>query len=133
MASNVQQGLANTPHRRILGDVSPNVKTVSNTPAFLKRPPASSPLKRSYTASIEGSDGLRYLKKRKLSEEEALSQVDGVSESALRDEMAQPPAVAAHFRPVFQPTNVQIVRGLFHFAMHLANCNLVPAIGARNC
>lgn len=116
-----QQSLANTPHRRVLGDVSPNIKAISATAAFLKKPPASSPLKRSYTASVEGIDGLRYLKKRKLSGEEALSQVDGGLESALRDEMGQLPAVGASFRPIFQPTNIQGVGYLFHFVRHLAN------------
>ena len=129
----VQQGPANTPHRRVLGDVSPNIKALSTAPAFLKKPPASSPLKRSYTASIEGSDGLRYLKKRKLSDEEALSQVDGVSESVTRDEMRQPQAVAAGFRPVFQPTQIQGVSGRFVFLLHPSNPKVVPATGTRNC
>ena len=110
-ASNVaiQQPLVNTPHRRVLGDVSPNIKAASAVPAFLKKPPASSPLKRSYTAAMEGGEGLMYLKKRKLSDEETLSQMDGVSGNASWDESGQSNAGTTSLRPIFQPTNIKDV------------------------
>ena len=73
-----KQSTAHITNRAALGDVSPNVKAA--TPAFLRKPMAGSPLKRSFTAAMEGGGGLMYLKKRKLSEDEVLSQVDGVQE-----------------------------------------------------
>ena len=65
--------------RRVLGEVSPNVKIASSTPAFMKRAMAGSPLKRSFTAAMEGSDGFKYLKRRKLDENETLSDLLGSS------------------------------------------------------
>ncbi|KAI6797609.1 hypothetical protein KC360_g2016 [Hortaea werneckii] len=64
------------PQRRVLGDVSPNVKLASSAIGLLKngKPMASSPLKRSYTASFDQGAGLKYLKRRRLSEDEALSE-----------------------------------------------------------
>ncbi|KAI6866023.1 hypothetical protein KC338_g4520 [Hortaea werneckii] len=64
------------PQRRVLGDVSPNVKLASSAIGLLKngKPMASSPLKRSYTASFDHGAGLKYLKRRRLSEDEALSE-----------------------------------------------------------
>jgi hypothetical protein len=105
----VQQPLVNTPHRRVLGDVSPNIKAASPVPAFLKKPPASSPLKRSYTAAMESGEGLMYLKKRKLSDETTLSQMDGVSEIVSWEESGRLNAGTTRFRPIFQPTNVKDV------------------------
>lgn len=62
--------------RRVLGDVSPNVKPDAATPMFLKKTIAGSPLKRSYTAAHgESGKGWMYLKKRRLGENEVLSQV----------------------------------------------------------
>lgn len=104
-----QQSLIEAPHRRILGDVSPNIKNVSPVPAFLRKPATSSPLKRSYTAAMEGGGGLMYLKKRKLSEEETFSRVDGPSELASWDESGQSNAGTTGFRPIFQPTNLNNV------------------------
>ena len=105
----VQPPLVNTPHRRVLGDVSPNIQAASPVPAFLKKPAASSPLKRSYTAAMEGGEGLMYLKKRKLSEEETLSQMDGVSEVPSWEGSGQSNAGMTRFRPIFQPTSINIV------------------------
>lgn len=63
--------------RRPLADVSPNVKPVtpSATPGFLKRPLTGSPLKRSFNAAMESGEGLMYLKRRRLGENEVLSEV----------------------------------------------------------
>ncbi|KAI7226980.1 hypothetical protein KC330_g8601 [Hortaea werneckii] len=75
------------PQRRVLGDVSPNVKLASSAIGLLKngKPMASSPLKRSYTASFDQGAGLKYLKRRRLSEDEALSeQVENNRQDARR-------------------------------------------------
>ncbi|KAI7155599.1 hypothetical protein KC349_g6842 [Hortaea werneckii] len=75
------------PQRRVLGDVSPNVKPASSAIGLLKngKPMASSPLKRSYTASFDQGAGLKYLKRRRLSEDEALSeQVENNRQDARR-------------------------------------------------
>ncbi len=61
--------------RRILSDVSPNVKRVGNAPAFLFKPLAGSPLKRSFAAAMEEGEGMTYLKRRRLGDDEALSDV----------------------------------------------------------
>lgn len=61
-------------HRRVLASVSPNVKPVASTPAFMKKPTAGSPLKRSFTAAMEEGGGLLYLKRRRLTEDEVLSE-----------------------------------------------------------
>jgi len=63
--------------RRVLGEVSPNVKAESTTPMFLKKAIVGSPLKRSYTAAHgeSGNKGWMYLKKRRLGEDEVLSQL----------------------------------------------------------
>ncbi|KAK6388770.1 hypothetical protein LTR65_007249 [Meristemomyces frigidus] len=67
--------------RRVLGDVSPNVKMSSPAVGMLKnKPMTGSPLKRSFTAMVEDGAGLTYLKRRRLSGEEAVSQVDGAVE-----------------------------------------------------
>lgn len=77
-----------TPQRRVLGDISPNVRaTVAPlTPAFLRKVPAGSPLKRSFTAAMEGGEGFRYLKKRKLTGDELLSQLHSQQERPLENE-----------------------------------------------
>ncbi|KAI7154481.1 hypothetical protein KC343_g10760 [Hortaea werneckii] len=75
------------PQRRVLGDVSPNVKLASSAIGLLKngKPMASSPLKRSYTASFDHGAGLKYLKRRRLSEDEALSeQVESTGQDTRR-------------------------------------------------
>lgn len=107
-----QQPFDNTPRRRVLGDVSPNMKAISTTPAFLKKAPASSPLKRSFTASMEGGEGFTYLKKRKLTDKETLSQINAVPEHVARYESGQSFVQSAGFRPIFQPTSIKIVSGL---------------------
>lgn len=60
---------SNSPTRRILGDVSPNVRkiTASQVQATnsLSKPVTGSPLKRSFTAALENSQGFTYLKRRK--------------------------------------------------------------------
>lgn len=62
------------PVRRVLGDVSPNVRASAVPPAsHLTKPMAGSPLKRSFTAAMEGN-GFKYFKKRKMSSENSLSQ-----------------------------------------------------------
>ncbi|KAK5125460.1 hypothetical protein LTR85_000569 [Meristemomyces frigidus] len=67
--------------RRVLGDVSPNVKMASPATGMLKnKPTTGSPLKRSFTAMVEDGAGLTYLKRRRLSDEESLGQTDGVIE-----------------------------------------------------
>lgn len=66
-----------TPNRRALGDVSPNVRKTSPATAMLTRKPLTgSPLKRSFNAALESGEGLTYLKRRKLSEHELLSDRD---------------------------------------------------------
>ena len=61
--------------RRVLGDMSPNVKLASPAVGMLKngKPMTSSPLKRSFTAAIEDGAGLKYQKRRRLSGDETLS------------------------------------------------------------
>lgn len=75
-----------TSNRRALGEVSPNVRAArgSMPSVFAKKPSTGSPLKRSFTAAMEGGQGFTYLKKRRLSVEMPLSQIDGVS--GYRDE-----------------------------------------------
>jgi len=79
------------PHstRRVLGEVSPNVKAESATPMFLKKAIAGSPLKRSYTAAHgESGKGWMYFKKRRLGENEVLSQVaEGPREGAALEQI----------------------------------------------
>ena len=71
---------ARTSGRRILVDVSPNIKAASlaTTSLLNSKPMTGSPLKRSFTAAMEDAEGFTYLKKRKLSGDQALSEVDGV-------------------------------------------------------
>ena len=57
-----------TVSRRAMADVSPNVRVPSTTPLFMKRAREGSPLKRSFTAALQGHDdeGLGYLKRRRV-------------------------------------------------------------------
>jgi hypothetical protein len=109
------QHTSDTPHRRVLGDVSPNVKPMSTTPAFLKKAPTSSPLKRSFTATMDGGEGFTYLKKRKLTDDETLSQTAGVQESFSQDENGLPVVQSSQFRPIFQSTDGKVVSPSYHF------------------
>nr|OQO22438.1 hypothetical protein B0A51_06236 [Rachicladosporium sp. CCFEE 5018] len=63
-----------TPNRRVLGDVSANAK-VHAAGLVGSKPMTGSPLKRSFTAAIEGGQGFTYLKKRKSSGDGVLSSV----------------------------------------------------------
>lgn len=117
----IQHPASNTPHRRVLGDVSPNVKAASTTPAFLRKAPVGSPLKRSYTAAMEDGEGFMYLKKRKLTDDETLSQVDGASQSMSRDENGMPIVESTSFRPIFRPGSVKVVRHSYHASNGVAN------------
>jgi hypothetical protein len=66
-----------TSVRRVLGEVSPNVRASAVPPAShltTSKPMAGSPLKRSYTAAIESGNGFTYLKKRKMSSDTPLNQ-----------------------------------------------------------
>ncbi|KAK3674631.1 hypothetical protein LTR78_005353 [Recurvomyces mirabilis] len=67
------------PPRQALGDRSPNIKSaqdVAPIAALLKKKPmASSPLKRSFTAMVENEGGFTYLKSRRLSGDKVLSDV----------------------------------------------------------
>nr|POE88146.1 hypothetical protein CFP56_11375 [Quercus suber] len=56
--------------RRVLGEVSPNVKAVQSS----NKPMMGSPLKRSFTAMAEQGSGFQYLKRRKGSDENAIDQ-----------------------------------------------------------
>lgn len=79
MASPRPQSTSNTPSRRVLGEVSTNarVNTQPTAGPFGKRVMTGSPLKRSFTAAIEGGQGFTYLKKRRMSGDQPLSQMDG--------------------------------------------------------
>lgn len=62
--------------RRVLGEVSPNIRASavpSATHLAAGKPMAGSPLKRSFTAAMEGN-GFKYFKKRKMSSETPLNQ-----------------------------------------------------------
>ncbi|KAK4634078.1 hypothetical protein CLAFUW4_00822 [Fulvia fulva] len=67
---------SNNPSRRALGEVSPNVRQQPSSATMLNsKPLTGSPLKRSFTAAMEGGQGFQYLKRRKLSIDSPLSQV----------------------------------------------------------
>ena len=83
-----------TPVRRALADVSPNVSS-QQAPAFLKKPLSGSPLKRSFTVAMDSGEGFMYLKRRKLSGDETLSELDSGKMS---------PSEGASFRPILQVT-----------------------------
>lgn len=72
----------NNQQRRVLGDVSPNIKPAAPTGTSGGKMYAGSPLKRSFTAAMEGGQGFRYLKKRKLSIDSPLSQMMTAEEAA---------------------------------------------------
>lgn len=90
--------------RSPLADVSPNAKArVPYANLKSNKPMAGSPLKRSFTAMTEGGGGLKYLKRRRLSAEETLSeQVDGSADRE-RQSMGRgsemDAAAAGRFRP----------------------------------
>jgi hypothetical protein len=69
MAMDNQCSATESSGRRVLGDMSPNVRKVASTGIFStnsdNKPMASSPLKRSFTASMEGTSGFKYIKRRK--------------------------------------------------------------------
>nr|POF15222.1 hypothetical protein CFP56_42111 [Quercus suber] len=68
-AKGLQSAMESTPQpRRVLGDVSPNVKAAPSS----NKPMMGSPLKRSFTAMAEQGSGFRFLKKRKGSDENTL-------------------------------------------------------------
>ncbi|SMQ50541.1 unnamed protein product [Zymoseptoria tritici ST99CH_3D7] len=67
--------------RRVLGDVSPNVRTAAGI--VTSKPMLGSPLKRSFTAAMNGGNGFTYFKKRKFSNETPLSQAYSPEESRL--------------------------------------------------
>ncbi|KAK5111039.1 hypothetical protein LTR62_005414 [Meristemomyces frigidus] len=76
-----------TAPRRALGDRSPNVKSAHDAAPIAtllkKKAVASSPLKRSFTAMAGNESGFSYLKSRRLSRDQALSDVE-VTRSASR-------------------------------------------------
>jgi len=86
------------PPRQALGDRSPNIKSaqeVAPIAALLKKKPmASSPLKRSFTAMVEEEGGFTYLKSRRLSGDRVLSEVETSRSST---------------RSVFQPSRAEQV------------------------
>ena len=86
----------NTPNRRALTDLPANVVVQQQGPAFLRKALPGSPLKRSFTAAMEGNDGLRYFKRRRLGEEETLSHVHEAEQSFGQ--------TSGSFRPVLSPT-----------------------------
>lgn len=75
MDANSDAGHNSPSKRRALADVSPNVKISSTTPMFMRKAMAGSPLKRSFTAAMDGGEGFTYLKRRRLDDSEALSEV----------------------------------------------------------
>ncbi|KAK4554957.1 hypothetical protein LTR86_008105 [Recurvomyces mirabilis] len=94
------------PPRQALGDRSPNVKSVQDVApiaALLKKKPmASSPLKRSFTAMVEDEGGFTYLKSRRLSGDKVLSNME-TSHSGTRPVFHPRPGddgEATRFRPV---------------------------------
>ncbi|KAK3726111.1 hypothetical protein LTR37_000259 [Vermiconidia calcicola] len=93
---------SDTSSRRVLGDVSTNIKVISQSPAFLRKAQAGSPLKRSFTSAMESGEGLTYLKRRKLSDDEVLSQANGSFNSSRGNENGQS-AFSGSFGPILQP------------------------------
>jgi hypothetical protein len=103
------KSLSAAPNRAILGDVSPNVKISSQTPAFMSKTLAGSPLKRSFTATIEANEGLTYLKRRKLSGYESLSQSMSSNVNVSRDDEGRSVSNEGSFRPIFHSTQADVV------------------------
>lgn len=70
------------PNRRPLANVSTNPRVNSSVPGLQgKKVMQGSPLKRSFTAAVEGGQGFTYLKRRRLSEEQFSGQADGPVDS----------------------------------------------------
>lgn len=94
---------ADIQQRSPLADVSPNAKAQpSYANLRTSKPMAGSPLKRSFTAMTGSGNGFKYLKRRRLSAEETLGQVDGAEDSvrqSLDRELQMDAAAAARFRP----------------------------------
>ncbi|KXT03579.1 hypothetical protein AC578_9995 [Pseudocercospora eumusae] len=80
-ATNASTSAYQATNRRVLGDVSPNIRA-SRIPGVLDRKPLTgSPLKRSFKATMEDGSGFMYLKKRRLSDDLPLSQVHNNSQT----------------------------------------------------
>ncbi|CAK3897601.1 Hypothetical predicted protein [Lecanosticta acicola] len=71
---------ANDMSRPVLGEKSPNVRRAVQSHVPMDKSLFGSPLKRNFTAAMEGDDGFLYLKKRKHSWESPLSQVSTPTE-----------------------------------------------------
>ncbi|KAK4508614.1 hypothetical protein PRZ48_002353 [Zasmidium cellare] len=84
----------NNQHRRVLGDVSPNVRPAAPTGTPGGKMLSGSPLKRSFTAAMEGGQGFRYLKKRKFSIDSPLSQMMTAEEAATAQDIKLEPGHA---------------------------------------
>ena len=92
-------------NRTALSNVSPNVKK-STTPAINAlrgKTMTGSPLKRSFTAAVEGGAGFTYLKKRKLSDDEYLSDFNTSAERS----QSQPGD--SQFRPLLPAQDETVV------------------------
>lgn len=87
-------------NRRVLGDVSPNLKKHASPAisALRGKPMMGSPLKRSFTAAMEGGEGFTYLKKRKLSDDEYLSDRNAASMETSQSQLGD-----GQFRPLLPP------------------------------
>lgn len=66
--------------RRVLGDVSPNVRNAPEHGLLGGKPSTSNPLKRGLTTAMDSGHGFQYLKRRKLSTESPLCQVENQSD-----------------------------------------------------
>ena len=78
-----------TPNRRVLGDVSTNPRVYSSPATggiFSRKVMMGSPLKRSFTAAVEEGYGLKYLKKRRVSDDLAFGPVEQRVEGTRRDD-----------------------------------------------
>lgn len=80
---------SNNSSRRVLGDVSPNVRPAVPAAPSTGKMLTGSPLKRSFTAAMEAGQGFRYLKKRKFSIDSPLSQMMTAEEAAVRDDFVK--------------------------------------------
>ncbi|KXT12145.1 hypothetical protein AC579_10382 [Pseudocercospora musae] len=96
-ATNASTSAYQTTNRRVLGDVSPNVRASHISGVLDRRPLTGSPLKRSFKATMEDGSGFTYLKRRRLSDNVPLSQ----GHSNARDRISEP-----NFPPVpaLEPT-----------------------------
>lgn len=114
---------SNNQPRRVLGDVSPNVRPAAPAGTPGGKMLTGSPLKRSFTAAMEGGQGFRYLKKRKFSIDSPLSQMMTAEEAAVQDgptkvEQSQAPLVGLVSQSGFQPPL------LYAYAMQRMICPL---------